>query len=706
MSFPFLFKLTLYGLTLDALVALYLTDIVTGPALVAVGATMLASWWVDRLHPFIPNFRKLWNLITIAFLVYAVLDLALLAESFMAAVTHLLLFLLTYKLYNARHHRDLLDIFLLTFLMLVSSCLFTTSFGFLLVFCLYIVLGVWGFMLFHLRREADLAMPEQSRAALAAPGFITSSLLYSSLGVVLTALILTLSIFFLMPRLGRTFLSLQGQVGSLSTGFTDRVELGIYGAIQKDPTIVMRVSFADEVRAPERLPHIRWRGVAFDQFDGRAWTLSERARSPIRRVRDGHAFQASSIVGVPFLSYEVVLEPTGTATLFGLHHVTAILGRLPEVTADGADGLALPAPPAGPVRYLATSQQERAPDAWRRQTVRAADYPQKIRDTYLQLPAITPRVQALALTLAAGSARPLEIARSVESYLSDNLRYDLDLGTDSGLDPIDDFLFERKSGNCEYFAAAMAILLRAAGVPARVVNGFQRGEWNDVGRFFAVRQRDAHSWVEVFTPGAGWVTFDPSPRAAFEAQAFGPSGRLAQHLDALRMRWHRYVVDYNVGDQALVATKLRTQSALLRGRLTIAWTSWSFAARRSLRTFWRNYGSAALLLAGLLGTLWVLGRRTKTGQMMASWLLRTRDRRTVSFYDRMLVILARRGWSLSPAVTPRELLASLLGRPQMHQTAAELIALYERVRFGGEMLTSADGARANLLLRELERAAK
>jgi transglutaminase-like putative cysteine protease len=703
MSFPFLFQLALYGLTLDALAALYLTDIVTGPALVSVAATMVASWWVDRLHPFIPNYRRLWDLITIAFLVYAVLDLTLLAKSFMAAVAHLLLFLLIYKLYNARNHRDLLDIFLLTFLMLVSSCLFTTSLGFLMVFCLYMILGVWGFILFHLRREADLSMPERSRAALATPGLITSTFLCSSLGMVLTALILTLAIFFLIPRLGRTFLPLRGQASALSTGFTDHVELGIYGVIQNDPTIVMRVSFPDEVVAPVRHPDLRWRGMAFDHFDGRTWTLGDRERAPLRRVRDGYYSLASPhVLGAPFLSYEVVLEPTGTERLFGLPRVTAILGRLPDVTEDGGNGLALPTPPTGPIRYLAISQPERAQEAWLQRSIRAADYPQKIRETYLQLPVISPRVRALALELAAGTERPLEIAKRVERYLSDNLRYDLDLGKDASADPVDDFLFTRKTGNCEYFAAAMAILLRAGGVPARVVNGFQRGEWNDVGQYFAVRQRDAHSWVEVFMPGAGWVTFDPSPRAAFEARAFSASGRLAQHLDALRMRWHRYVVDYDVGDQALIATKLRSQSAALRGRLTMLWESWSFRVRRNLRGLWRDHGYAALLLAALLAALWVVGRRTRPVEMAAAWVLRGRVRQVVVLYDRMLRVLARRGCPQAPGVTAREFLASLSSRPQIHGPAAELTALYERVRFGEQVLTFADRARANALLKQLE----
>ncbi len=705
MSFPLLFKLTLYGLTLDALAALYLTDLIAGPTLLVVAFALGASWWVDRLRPAIPNYRRLWEVITVVFLVYAVLDLAFLAESFMAAMLHLLVFLLAYKLYNAHSHRDLLDIFLLTFLMLVSSALLTTSLGFLAVFCAYMVLGVWGSILFHLRREADHAMPDRSGDALAAPGLVTPGFMWSSLGVAGAALILTLVIFFLIPRLGRTFLPLRGEYGPLATGFSDHVALGVYGTIQNDPTIVMRVSFAEDVVAPERLPGLRWRGVAFDHFDGRTWELANATRTQVRRARDGQFVVGAHAPNAPFLSYEVMLEPIGAEVLFGLPRVTAVQGRLANLVVDGAEGLVLPRPPNSRIRYLAVSQPERVREGQLRRAVRSTDYPPRLREAYLQLPAVSPRVRALAQELAAGARTPLEITRRVETYLNENLRYSLELGRQTDLDPLDEFLFERKTGNCEYFAAAMAVLLRAAGVPARVVNGFQRGEWNDVGRYFAVRQRDAHSWVEVYFPGAGWLTFDPSPRAAFDAQAFSVSGRISQYFDALRMRWSRYVVDYNVGDQALVAMELRRQSAAFRGRLSLLWETWTPKIRRSLRTTWRNHGSAALAVGALAVALLIVCRRTRPGDLAAAWLLRVRLRRTpVVFYDRMLRLLARRGYPRPPQSTAREFLERLEAEPEIRAPAAELTTLYEQVRFGGQPLTPAEGKRAALLLRQLEAA--
>ena len=136
----------------------------------AVAALGVGSWWAEDLRAAAPGYRRLWDILTVGFLAYAALDLLFLAESFIAAVIHLLLFLVVYKLYNMRSHRDILDLFILTFLELVAASTLTASFGFLLSFCLYMILGIWGLILFHLKREAELNLPERSRDLLGAPG--------------------------------------------------------------------------------------------------------------------------------------------------------------------------------------------------------------------------------------------------------------------------------------------------------------------------------------------------------------------------------------------------------------------------------------------------------------------------------------------------------------------------------------------------------
>src|SRR6202008_3744488 len=113
------------------------------------------------------------------------------------------------------------------------------------------------------------------------------------------------------------------------------------------------------------------------------------------------------------------------------------------------------------------------------------------------------------------------------------------------LAPLEDFLFVQRRGHCEYFATALAILLRTQGIPTRVVNGFFGGEWNEFGGYYAVRQGDAHAWVEGYFPEAGWVMFDPTPTAPLSRGGiFGFFDRL---YDAARIRWFTYVIDYDTG---------------------------------------------------------------------------------------------------------------------------------------------------------------
>jgi len=697
MRFTFIFKLTIYLLILDVLAALAVTDALGRLELAAAAAVLVGSWWTDAVRRRVPNYRRLWDILTTAFVLYAVLDVAILADSFMAAVIHLLLFLQLYKLCNLERHRDLLDLLILTFLQLLAASTLTVHLVFLPLFCLYVLLGIWALILLHLKREAELAWPEKSQELLADRGLVTVRFLATSGGMALLCLVFTLAIFFTMPRIGRSFLPFQGPATPLTTGFTDRVDLGSFGSIQQDATIVMRVTPQTGFDRPG-LPVLRWRGVALDQFDGRTWSLSDGRRRLLRRLRDGTFTMGPLRPGGPLVSYEVYLEPIGSDLVFALPRLVTLQATSPTLTQDAGDGFGLPAAPNIRIHYQALSQLETP----RGEALRAAgwDYPATLRAQYLQLPPLSPQLRRLAADLAAGAATPYEVARRVDGYLRREMHYSLNLDRRSELAPLDEFLFVRKTGNCEYFATGMAVLLRAAGIPTRLVNGFQMGEWNEVGRYFAIRQRDAHSWVEIFFPGVGWVAADPTPRAAFESEAFSGSGRLAKYLDALRMHWNRYVVDYSLADQAGLATRLREQSRILSRRVSRDWSGWRLQVRRLARRITAAGLPLGLLAVLLAGAWFLLRRRAIPGA--DRWLrCPGASPSTVGFYERMLRLLARRGWPRSPALTAREFAASLGGRPDLSGPVMELTSLYERVRFGGEKLPPADEARAGALLREL-----
>src|SRR5262249_46479609 len=154
---------------------------------------------------------------------------------------------------------------------------------------------------------------------------------------------------------------------------------------------------------------------------------------------------------------------------------------------------------------------------------------------YLQLPELDPRVPSLARQAIASAKTPYDKAVALEGYLQAHYSYTLDMtGAPSG-DPLAEFLFVRRAGHCEYFASAMTVMLRSLGIPARYINGFQRGEYNSVGGDFIVRASDAHSWVEAYFPGKGWITFDPTPSGGDAPHGWFAS--LGKYWDLLALKW-------------------------------------------------------------------------------------------------------------------------------------------------------------------------
>src|SRR5207253_3422911 len=182
---------------------------------------------------------------------------------------------------------------------------------------------------------------------------------------------------------------------------------------------------------------------------------------------------------------------------------------------------------------------------------------------YLELPPnLDPRIRPLAgnLVKLAGANNRYDAARVIEAYLRDNYGYSLDLKA-GGPDPLSDFLFDVRKGHCEYFATAMAVMLRTQGIASRVVNGFLPGEYNGAAGAFTVRQSDAHSWVEVYFPQASsWVTFDPTPPAGRLAKArSGLAGYLSKYSEAFELMWFQYVVGYDKQEQHSLVTSLRKE---------------------------------------------------------------------------------------------------------------------------------------------------
>jgi transglutaminase-like putative cysteine protease len=256
-----------------------------------------------------------------------------------------------------------------------------------------------------------------------------------------------------------------------------------------------------------------------------------------------------------------------------------------------------------PVRYYGYS---RLP-AVNASKLRAAstNYPEEIRGVYLQLPVLDARIPELAKGVAAKARTPYDKAVAIENFLRSRFSYTLDLTGKPGDDPLPHFLFETHAGHCEYFASAMTIMLRTLGIPSREVNGFLPGEFNDLAGDYIVRASDAHSWVEVYFPGTGWVTFDPTPAAT---ESFGFLSRLGQYIDWMELSWNEWVINYDFAHQVQMAQILQRNTRNWTESARGWFTKKEAGSKQWLRSWLDRRGEITFVLPVAIALLLVLLR--------------------------------------------------------------------------------------------------
>jgi transglutaminase-like putative cysteine protease len=660
-------------LVLDGLFALYLGEFIGVAVAVLCGVAVLASGWFARRRLRLDGRARLLRAAPPLAAAASIVDVLYLAETALDGLVRLLLFLVLYKLATLHSLRDTRTVAFLAFFMLVASSASAFDVAFLFIFVAFVVLATWVLLLQEVLAGAEAAPRRIQVGAGPGPGHgraLFGLALLASAG----AALITGGLFFIIPRIGLAALPLRASVGPLVTGFTDRVELGAYGQIETDRTVVMRVHVPDGLPDAHRLPNLRWRGIVFDTFDGRAWTAGRPARRVLARSAAGDFWVDAPRGTGPVITQQIFLEPIGTDVVFAAPRAVRFRMRAPAIEVDDMGSVSVRVPMAR-LSYLVDSELPLLADRGRVGRVPAPPLDPEAAARFLQLPPLTPRIGDLARRVAAGSREPYEIAQRLTRYLSSEFQYTLRLERQTALDPLEEFLFVRRAGNCEYFAAALAVMLRSLGVPARVVGGFQRGEWNPYGRYFMVRLADAHSWVEAYAEGPGWMTLDPSPRASADALASGGTVRL--YLDALRLSWYRYVINWSIRDQLEVAMTIRRETLGLR--------AWLSAAQGLVD--WADWRVAASLIAGALGVAGAV-RLWRGGG--APW---PRTARTLRFYERALAALGRRGLVPASGETAREFQARVAQRlPAAAEPLTRLTAAYERCRFGGAGLTARDQA--------------
>jgi transglutaminase-like putative cysteine protease len=665
-------------------------------------------WW-RRSPAEIP--QRLATRLVVGYLIVFPVDVVFLSRAFVATssnpalyaallgAVHFLLFVMLIRLYSATTDRDALFLAMLSFAAILASAVLTIDTTFLGLFFLFLLFGVATFVGLEMRSGSKGAIAPEIDAHPEQELRLTRALVLAALSVALGAMMIGGALFFFFPRFSAGYLGRTSLQPTLMSGFSDDVELGQIGEIKKNSEVVMRV----RTGKPVGYPGLRWRGIALTTFDGKRWYFPDREHFPVPaglsgwiNVQDKAGEQDRTAT---VLRYTVLLQPIATDTIFAPANAVSVRGNLSGegsntdvgarhsyILRDRTGSLFNPFHNFSTLRYEGYSLLPAMNLASLR--LASADYPEDIRDTYLQLPPqLDPRIPELARQITARSQTPFDRTIAVENYLRSRFTYTLNLTGKPGVDPLAHFLFETRAGHCEYFASALAIMLRTLGIPTREVNGFLPGEYNDLGEDYIVRASDAHSWVEVYFPGSGWMTFDPTPPGAESAGGFFT--RFGQYMDWFELSWNEWVINYDFIHQILLAQNMQ--------RSTRAWTevarAWFQSEQEKGRRWMRSWNGGLRLLLPLAIALFLMALRFDlvvafVRRLWLSWQLRSPEvarsnpQLASRLYSELLYLLERRGFARQPTQTPFEF-AAAVSQPRLAPAVYEFTQHYTQARFGG-----------------------
>jgi transglutaminase-like putative cysteine protease len=556
--------------------------------------------------------------------------------------------LLALKTLEMRSRRDAHVLFFLGFFTIAANFLFSQSLGVALV----MVLATWGLLAALVNANLPAGRPPLRR----------------SLGAALRMMLLgtpaMVALFLLFPRLSAPLWALPQSRDQAITGLSARMAPGQIADLARDDSVVFRVVFHGP-RPPDR--ELYWRGPVLSRFENGVWTPAtpDRAPPPAPAVAPSVDLRPLG----PAVDYTVTLQPTQQPFVFALDAPLGVpriegqqVHRLPDlqlVASRALDHL---------VRYsLQSTPQFRYGPRRLNATLRA--------DTALP-PGDDPRSVALGRELAAqaraaGQGAAFVAQALLRRFHDQPYRYTLRPGTYGRRDGVDQFLFDRRAGFCEHYAQAFVVVMRAAGVPARIVTGYQGGRANPIDGTWVVWQSDAHAWAEYWIAGQGWIRADPTAAvdparvdrsgatlAAGEpllgVAAFGPRDtalllQLRNGWDALNNSWNQWVLDYGSARQTDLLQRLGLQQP---GSATLA-----------------ALAIGVLVIVTLLaGTAFAVERRRTDPWTLAYARLRRR--------------LQSAGVASGPSTPPRELAGRVVqdGAPRLPpQAARQAVALLLRL---------------------------
>ena len=690
------FNVALYVLVLCGFGALASTGGLDLPAVLLVGFALALRGFqlLSRREFVIPESWT--NSLTLIYVFVYLADYFFFSRSFLASSVHLVLFTMVIRLFSLQRARDHYMLAVLAFLMVLAAAVLTVGSVFIFSFAGFLLVAVVTFVLMEMQHSVaeQTPAPNKDKSVAVPSAAVPSRRMVQGLLAIAPALMLMILagsflIFFLLPRVSSRYLSAYTPTSDISTGFTDRVQLGRIGQIQQSSAVVMHIQIENDLQGGYDL---KWRGMALTAFDGRVWTNAYE-QNQLRPGLDG-SYRLAPLLRAPgalsgrLIHYRVLMEPLGTNVFFLAERPQRLAGNFRPIAID-AGGAVYDLDGEHPINQYEADSQLPVIDS--RDLRAAANTVPGAMEKYLKLPSLDVRIAKLAEEIAAPASSNYEKAVAVERYLSTHYGYTLELPRDFTRDPVSNFLFERKMGHCEYFSSAMAVMLRSLHIPSRIVTGFRGGEYNDLTGQYVVRASDAHSWVEAYFPGSGWISFDPTPAASLPTRTGWSRMRL--YVDAAASFWREWIINYDVSHQRALGRDTannwrrfyddarqwvaRQHRAMLRS----ARRAHQHITHFPMRWLGALFGSAFVLMALLNLRRLVRGIR---GRILRAHPERAPRAAASLWYERMVNRLGRLGWRKSPSQTPVDFVAAIQ-EAALQKKVAAFTRAYESARFGNSV---------------------
>ena len=580
------------------------------------------------------------TVIAFAVVIFIVLSLLYFGQEVFQGIINFLIYLQIVRHLSFKGMREIIQIYLLSFFQFMAGAILSIEISYGLALIVYVFAALWGLIIYNLKKESDDAGIKTDKT------FVGRSFMGSSLALSICVIFISILLFLMLPRLKTEYFSSSFMTPKkLKTGFSDTVKLGRVGEIKKDHSAVMRVRLL-EGRGKLR-DDLYWRGIALDHFDGVTWSLDSEKYGDYEKKHKNNRYGLINVRqnAKNVIAHEIITEPIDTDILFAINAPVGYSafggssrrygGGIYEVNSS----YFLPFNPRQRIKYRAYSSLDNYPDD--SLDNESDQYSYYIKERYLQLPEISSDIESLAQRITENETTVYEKARAISRYLLEEMNYTLTLESGTKEFPLETFLLEKKEGHCEYFATAMVVLLRINGIPSRIVNGFIGGTWNEHGNFYLVKESDAHSWVEIYFPQSGWITFDPTPSSANPNLGAGSLTAISSYIEYLKYRWQRYVIDFSQSDQVRLFSSARQKISWNKNKVFNNLNAKSSGSRKIIIILFAALIIGFILLNG--GRLFSTNRSTKG-----------RQHAVTKIYDNAVSLLSKKGFNKKQSYTAKE----------------------------------------------------